>query len=129
MWRKDVRHAEDLNPRSLKWRLYMQACDCPGSGRAQDFAEMKRQLDEAEADIALVNQRLDDAQGIDFSWRLLVRGDLGQPLTMCILDADGAAVVEGLRAEHTKAKGQARRSDAAAEKAREELKAEQASHC
>ena len=70
MWRKDVRHAEDLDPRSLKWRRYMQAADCLGSSRTQDFAEMKRQLDEAEADIALVNQRLDDAQGIDISWRV-----------------------------------------------------------
>src|SRR3954471_6180031 len=46
-----------------------------------------------------------------------------------MLDADGAAAVEGLRAELAKAKEQARRSDAAAGRAREELKAEQASHC
>ena len=64
MWRKDVRHAEDLKPRSLKWRLCMQAADCLGSSRTQDFAEMKRQLDEADADIVLVNKRLDEAQGM-----------------------------------------------------------------
>src|SRR4051812_10237489 len=46
-----------------------------------------------------------------------------------MLDADGAAAVEGLRAELAKAKEQARNSDAAAGKAREELEAEQASHC
>src|SRR3954470_238857 len=46
-----------------------------------------------------------------------------------MLDADGAAAVEGLRAELAKAKEQARKSDAAAGRAREELKAEQASHC
>src|SRR3954471_3054183 len=90
---------------------------------------MKRQLDEAEADIVLVNKRLDDAQGIEFIGRLLVRGALCQYLTMCMLDADGAAAVEGLNAELARAKEQARKSDAAAVKAREELKAEQAAHC
>src|SRR3954464_10839109 len=46
-----------------------------------------------------------------------------------MLDANGAAAVEGLRAELAKAKEQARKSDADARRAREELKAEQASHC
>ena len=46
-----------------------------------------------------------------------------------MLDVDGAAVVENLRAELARAKEQARRSDAAAVKAAEELKAEQAAHC
>src|SRR3954470_23306626 len=46
-----------------------------------------------------------------------------------MLDADGAAAVERLRAELAKAKEQARKSDAAARRAREELKAEQTSHC
>ena len=46
-----------------------------------------------------------------------------------MLDADGAAAVEGLRAELAKAKEQARKSDAAAQKALEELRAEQAAHC
>ena len=46
-----------------------------------------------------------------------------------MLDADGAAAVEGLRAELARAKEQARRSDAAASKAAEELKAEKAAHC
>src|SRR4051812_18731020 len=46
-----------------------------------------------------------------------------------MLDADGAAAVEGLRAELARAKEQARRSDVAAVKALEELKAEQAAHC
>src|SRR3954471_15748104 len=48
---------------------------------------------------------------------------------MCVLDADGAAVVESLRAELARAKEQARKSDAAAKKALEELRAEQAAHC
>ena len=45
-----------------------------------------------------------------------------------LLTADGAATVETLRAELSRAKEQARRSDAAALKAAEELKAEQAAH-
>ena len=45
------------------------------------------------------------------------------------MTADGAATVETLRAELARAKEQARKSDAAALKAVEELRAEQASHC
>lgn len=48
---------------------------------------------------------------------------------MCVLDADGAAAVESLRAELARAKEQARKSDAAAEKALQELRAKQAAHC
>ena len=82
-----------------------------------------------DADIALVNERLDEAQGMQFLGRHLVRGALCQYLTMCVLDADGAAAMENLRAELARAKEQARKSDAAAEKALEELRAEQAAHC
>ena len=46
-----------------------------------------------------------------------------------MLDADGAAAMEELRAELAQVKEQARKSDAAALKAAEELKAEQAAHC
>ena len=46
-----------------------------------------------------------------------------------MLDADGAAAVEDPRAELDRAKEQARRSDAAASKVAEELKAEKAAHC
>ena len=48
---------------------------------------------------------------------------------MCALHADGAAAMENLRAELARAKEQARKSDAAAVKAIEELKAEQAAYC
>ena len=44
------------------------------------------------------------------------------------MTADGAATVETLRAELTRAKEQARISDAAALKVAEELRAEQAAH-
>ena len=33
------------------------------SSRTHEFAELKRQLDAADADIELVNKRLDEAQG------------------------------------------------------------------
>ena len=46
-----------------------------------------------------------------------------------MLNVDGATAVENLRAELTRTKEQARKSDAAALKAAEELKAEQAAHC
>ena len=46
-----------------------------------------------------------------------------------MLNADGAAAMEDLRAELARAKEQARKSDAAVSKAAEELKAEQAAHC
>ena len=46
-----------------------------------------------------------------------------------MLDADGAAAMEGLRAELARAKEQARKSEAAASKAAEELEAEKAAHC
>ena len=46
-----------------------------------------------------------------------------------MLDADGAAAIENLWAELAQAKEQARKSDAAALKAAEELKAEQTAHC
>ena len=46
-----------------------------------------------------------------------------------MLDADGAAAVESLRAELAQAKEKARRSDAAALRAAEELEAERAAHC
>ena len=45
------------------------------------------------------------------------------------MTADGAATVETLRAELARAKEQARSSNAAALKAVEELRAEQAAHC
>ena len=43
---------------------------------------------------------------------------------MCVLDADGAAAMESLRAELARAKKQASESDAATRKALEELRAE-----
>ena len=42
---------------------YVQAAEGPVADRTADFAELRRQLDVADADIALVNKRLDEAQG------------------------------------------------------------------
>ena len=45
----------------------MQVADSPVASRTDGFAELKRQLDVADADIALVNKRLDESQGRFFS--------------------------------------------------------------
>ena len=42
----------------------MQLAKCSVASRTDEFAELKRQLDVADADIALVNKRLDEAQGM-----------------------------------------------------------------
>ena len=42
----------------------MQAAEGPVASRTSEFAEMKRQVDAADADIVLVNKRLDEAQGM-----------------------------------------------------------------
>ena len=44
----------------------MQEAEGPTASRTADFAELKRQLDVADADIALVNKRLDEARGMYF---------------------------------------------------------------
>ena len=42
----------------------MQVAAGPVAGQTGEFAELKRQLDAADADIVLVNKRLDEAQGM-----------------------------------------------------------------
>ena len=41
----------------------MQVMEAPVASRIHEFAELKRQLDAGDADIELVNKRLDEAQG------------------------------------------------------------------
>ena len=41
----------------------MQVVGPPVARRTHEFAELKRQLDATDADIELVNKRLDEAQG------------------------------------------------------------------
>ena len=53
----------------------MQVADRPVASRTDRVAELKRQLDVADADIALVNKRLDESQG-----RLFLRGHLVREL-------------------------------------------------
>ena len=98
------------------------------ASRTDEFAELKRQLDVADADIVLVNKGLDEAQGMGFLRRHMEDEHDASIYNMCV-NADGAAAVENLRAELSRAKEQARKSDAAALKAIEELKAEHAAHC
>ena len=97
------------------------------ASRTDESAELKRQLDVADADIALVNKRLDEAQGM--FQRHLIGGARCSCLIRYVLNVDGAAAVENLRAELARAKEQARESNMAAVKAAEELRAEQAAHC
>ena len=42
----------------------MQAAEGPVASRTGEFAELKRQLDAADADIVLINKRPDEAQGM-----------------------------------------------------------------
>ena len=42
----------------------MQVAEGPVASQTDEFAEMKRQFDAADADIVLVNKRLDEAQGM-----------------------------------------------------------------
>ena len=42
----------------------MQVAEGPAASRTDKFAELKRQLDVAYADIVLVNKRLDEAHGM-----------------------------------------------------------------
>ena len=54
----------------------MQVAEHSVASRTDGVAELKRQLDVADADIALVNKRVDDSQG-----RWLLRGRLVRELT------------------------------------------------
>ena len=47
----------------LNVALPMQVADSPGASRTSGVVELMRQLDVADADIALVNRRLDESQG------------------------------------------------------------------
>ena len=106
----------------------------PADTRNTEVAELQRKLDIAEDDIALINRRLDDSQGIYFEHSLhQCACNLSLALKrvlyeMCI-NVDGAAAVEALRSELARAKKQAWFSNAATEKASTDLKAEQAARC
>ena len=43
--------------------MYAQVVEAPVASQTDGFAELKRQLDAADADIVLVKKRLDEAQG------------------------------------------------------------------
>ena len=51
----------------------MQVAERLVSSRTEGFAELKRQLDIADADISLVNKRLDESQGMWLLYGRLVR--------------------------------------------------------
>ena len=60
----------------------MQVADRPVASRTDEFAELKRQLDVADADIALVNKRFDESQGMRLL-RALQDGSDGEPAGRC----------------------------------------------
>ena len=51
----------------------MQVAECSVASRTDGFAKLKRQLDVADADISLVNKRLDESQGMWLLHGRLVR--------------------------------------------------------
>ena len=104
------------------------------AARNTEVAELQRKLDIAEDDIALINRRLDDSQGIYFEHSLhqyacILSLTLKRVLYDMCMNVDGAAAVEALRAELVRAKERGWFSDAVAERASAELKAEQAVRC
>jgi len=42
----------------------MQVAECSVASRTDGFADLKKQLDATDADISLVNKRLDESQGM-----------------------------------------------------------------
>ena len=60
----------------------MQVADSPVASRTDGVAELKRQLDVADADIALVNKRLDESQGSWFLRGYLVRELMPAPYNL-----------------------------------------------
>ena len=61
----------------------MQVAERSVASRTDRVAEPKRQLDVADADIALVNKRLDESQGRLFLCGHLVRELMLTPYNMC----------------------------------------------
>ena len=59
----------------------MQVADSPRASRTDGVAELMRQLDVADADIALVNKRLDESQG-----KLVLRSHLLRELKLASYD-------------------------------------------
>ena len=60
----------------------MQVAERSVASRTDRAAELKRQLDVADADIALVNKRLDESQGRWFLRSYLVRELIPTPYNM-----------------------------------------------
>ena len=108
---------------------YVQVRVGPAADQSVEVAELTRQIGSIDADITLVNERLDKSQGMCSSFLIYIgKYESGIILMQYAWTADGAAVVEALRAELAQAKKQARVSNAVALKAAEELRAEQAAH-
>ena len=81
----------------IKCHLFMKVARRSVASRTDESAALNQQLDVADADIALVNKWLDEAQGM--FQRHLIRGVWCACIIRYVLDADSAAAVENLRAE------------------------------
>ena len=101
----------------------MQVYKDPAADQSVEVAELRRQTGSIDADITLVNKRMEDSQGM-CSASLIMMYKRGIILMQCVCTTDGAAAMESLRVELAQAKEQARASNAAALKAAEELRAE-----
>ena len=98
----------------------------PVADRSVEVAELRRQIGAIDADITLVNERLNESQGMCSAFLIIFyrKSERSIMLMLYAWTADGAAAVEALRAELAQAKEQARASNAAALKAAEELRDE-----
>ena len=97
----------------------------PAADRSIEVAELRRQIGAIDADITLVNERLNESQGMFSAFLIIFVGKTERSIVLMLYasTADGVVVVEALRAELALAKEQARASDAAALKAAKELRA------
>ena len=55
----------------------------PAADQTADFAELRRQLDVVDADITLVNKRLDEAQGMYIRWSANIKRSMMLVFIVC----------------------------------------------
>ena len=95
------------------------------TAQSAEISELKWKLERADEDLVLVNKWLDHAQGMRYSYFMLVYVRVlwnFQSCNVCVC-ADGAATVETHRGELTQAKEQTRVSKATVDKAVADLTA------
>ena len=96
------------------------------TAQSAEISELKRKIERTDEDLVFVNNRLDQAHDMRYSYVMPVYVCIlwdFQRCNVCIC-VDGAAVVETLKGELTLAKEHPRVSKAAADKATADLTAE-----